>query len=284
MAIEDSLMPPNEEEEDDLFLDIVKAPFRGIEGAVQGVYNFLDYATGDYLPDYDQRHLGRSSTMAGGIVEGISQFITGFVPVAGVLGKVGRVAKARKMFGSDAARQLSRGRALPAKQMAAINKSSKKATFAKNYAAGVGADFLAFNGQEERLSNFLHQYEMFQNPVTEYLKATGDETEIEGRFKNVLEGLFLEIAATPLLIPFFKSIKLIKNRGKLVAEGMDPEDATEEALSKSDLTQDELFGATEVEAAKTKRPGREVKGEEEPDIEAEKIKDEPDEPLSLIHI
>ena len=278
MAIEDSLMPPNEEEDDDLFLDLAKAPFRGIEGAVQGVYNFLDYATGDYLPDYDQRHLGRSSTMAGSVVEGISQFITGFVPVAGVLGKVGRVAKARKMFGSDAARQLSRGRALPAKQMAAINKTSKKATFAKNYAAGVGADFLAFNGQEERLSNFLYQYEMFQNPVTEYLKATGDETEIEGRFKNVLEGMFLEIGATALLVPFLKSVKLIKNRGKLVASGMDPEEATEEALSKADLTQDELFGATEVEAAKTKRPGRKVKGEEEPDIEAEKIEEEPAEP------
>ena len=278
MAIEDSLMPPNEEE-DDLFLDIVKAPFRGIEGAVQGVYNFVDYATGDFLPDYDQRGLGRSSTMAGGIVEGISQFITGFIPVAGVLGKAGQVVKARKMFGSDVAKQLlKRGNQIPAKQMAAINKTSKKASFAKNYAAGVGADFLAFNGQEERLSNFLYQYEMFQNPVTEYLKATGDETEIEGRFKNVLEGMFLEIGATALLVPFLKSVKLIKNRGRLVAEGMDPEEATEQALSKADLTQDELFSANEIEAPKAKRPGSKVKGEEETDIEAEKIKDEPDEP------
>jgi hypothetical protein len=279
MAIEDSLMPPNEEEDDNVFLDVLAAPFRGVEGAVQGVYNFLDYATGDYLPDYDQRALGRSSTMAGGVVEGITQFITGFVPVAGALGKAGQVVKARKMFGGDVAKQLlKRGNQIPAKQMAAINKTSKKATFVKNYAAGVGADFLAFNGQEERLSNFLYQYEMFQNPVTEYLKATGDENEIEGRFKNVLEGLFLEIGATALLVPFLKSVKLIKNRGRLVAEGMDPEEATAEAMSKSDLTQDELFGVTEVEAPKAKRPGRKVKEEEEPDIEAEKIEEEPEEP------
>jgi len=280
MATEDSLMPPNEEEEDNMFFDVLAAPFRGVEGAVQGVYNFLDYTTGDdFLPDYDQRGLGRSTTMAGGVVEGITQFITGFVPVAGALGKAGQVVKARKLFGSDVAKQLlKRGNQIPAKQMAAINKSSKKAAFAKNYAAGVGADFLAFNGQEERLSNFLYQYEMFQNPVTEYLKATGDETEIEGRFKNVLEGMFLEIAATPLLIPFFKSIKLIKNRGKLVAEGMDPEDATEEALSKSDLTQDELFGANEVETSKVKRPGSKVKGDEEAEIEADRIEEEPDAP------
>ena len=272
MATEDSLMPPNEEEEDNMFLDILAAPFRGIEGAVQGVYNFLDYATGDYLPDYDQRFLGQSSTVAGGVVEGISQFITGFVPVAGVLGKVGRVAKARKMFGPDVAKQLARGKELPANQMAAIAKSSKKATFAKNYAAGVGADFLAFNGQEERLSNFLSQYEMFQNPVTEYLSSTGDETEIEGRFKNVLEGMFLEIGASALLVPFLKSVKLIKKRGQLVAEGMDPAEATEEALERSDLTQDELFGAADVEDVKAKRPDEEV------EVGVARDKEEPEAP------
>ena len=280
MAIEDSLMPPNEEEDDNVFLDVLAAPFRGVEGAVQGVYNFLDYATGDYLPDYDQRFLGKSSTVAGGVVEGISQFVTGFVPVAGVLGKVGRIAKARKMFGADVAKQLARGKELPAQQMAAIAKSSKKAKFAQTYAAGVGADFLAFNGQEERLSNFLTQYEMFQNPVTEYLSATGDETEIEGRFKNVLEGMFLEIGASALLVPFLKSVKLIKKRGQLVAGGMDPEDATEEALSKSDLTQDELFGATEVEDVKAKRPSSKVKGEEdgEAEIEMARAAEEPEAP------
>lgn len=279
MAIEDSLMPPNEEEDDNVFLDVLAAPFRGIEGAVQGVYNFLDYATGDYLPDYDQRFLGKSSTVAGGVVEGISQFITGFVPVAGVLGKVGRIAKARKMFGADVAKQLARGKELPATQMAAIAKSSKKAKFAKSYAAGVGADFLAFNGQEERLSNFLTQYEMFQNPVTEYLKATGDEDEIEGRFKNVLEGMFLEIGATALLVPFLKSVKLIKKRGQLVAEGMDPAEATEEALERTDLTQDELFGAAEVEDAKAKRPSSKVKGDEEQaDTSVSSGEEAPDEP------
>jgi len=280
MAPEDSLMPPNEEEEDNMFLDVLAAPFRGVEGAVQGVYNFLDYATGDdFLPDYDQRGLGRSTTMAGGVVEGITQFITGFVPVAGALGKAGQVVKARKLFGSDVAKQLlKRGNQIPAKQMAAINKTSKKASFAKNYAAGVGADFLAFNGQEERLSNFLYQYEMFQNPVTEYLKATGDETEIEGRFKNVLEGMFLEIGAMPLLLPFIKGVKLIKNRGKLVAEGMDPEEATGEAIGKADLTQDELFGANEVDTSKVKRPGSKVKGDEEAEIEADRIEEEPDAP------
>ena len=55
--------------------DILAAPFRGVEGAVQGVYNLADWATFDYLPDYDNRFLGKSETIAGSLVEGITQFL-----------------------------------------------------------------------------------------------------------------------------------------------------------------------------------------------------------------
>lgn len=277
MATEDSLMPPNEEEEDDnLFFDVLAAPFRGVEGAVQGVYNFLDFATGDYLPDYDQRFLGKSSTMVGGAVEGITQFLTGFIPIAGVLGKAGKITKARKLFGNEAAEKIARGVELSAKQMAAINKSSKASKFAKNYAAGLSADFLAFDGQEERLSNFLHQYPTFQGPVTEYLQATGDEGEIEGRFKNVLEGMFLEAGAAALLVPFLKSVKLIKKRGQLVAEGKTKEEATDEALSSAELTQEELF-ELDIDPEKTKRPRSEAK-DDTVEVEAERVDEQLDEP------
>ena len=40
--------------------------------------------------DYDTRFFGRSNTIAGGLVEGVSQFMTGFIPVVGVAGKVGK--------------------------------------------------------------------------------------------------------------------------------------------------------------------------------------------------
>ena len=234
--------PETPEDDTNVFTDVLAAPFRGIEGAVQGIYNLADFVAFDALPDYDTRFLGRSTTMAGGAVEGISQFLTGFIPIAGQLGRVGRITRAKKLFGDDVAKQLLKDPGkLSTKQLAAINKSTKTGDFARAYAAGVGSDFLAFDGQEERLSNFLVQFPAFQNPVTEYLQATGDDNQIEGRFKNVLEGMFLEIGATALLAPFVKSIKLIKKRGQKVAEGKSKEDATNEAIEESDLTEDELM-------------------------------------------
>ena len=176
------------EEEDD-FLDVagdvLAAPFRGVEGAIQGAYNLADYLAFDVLPDYDTRFLGTSKTMAGGAVEGISQFATGFVPLFGLAGRVGTLAKA--------------------------------GTVTKGVVAGAATDFTFFNGQEARLSNLIQQVPELQNPVTEFLAYDGDEGELEGRMKNVLEGLGLEAVAGV----FIKSLKAIKNGRKAKGEGKD---------------------------------------------------------------
>ena len=47
--------------------DLMAAPFRGVEGAVKSVYNLADFALGDTLPDYDNRFLGQSETIAGSL-------------------------------------------------------------------------------------------------------------------------------------------------------------------------------------------------------------------------
>jgi|11BtaG_2_1085332.scaffolds.fasta_scaffold02043_2 hypothetical protein len=176
------------EEEDD-FLDVagdvLAAPFRGVEGAIQGAYNLADYLAFDVLPDYDTRFLGTSKTMAGGAVEGISQFATGFVPLFGLAGRAGALAKA--------------------------------GTATKAVVAGAATDFTFFNGQEARLSNLIQQVPELQNPVTEFLAYDGDESELEGRMKNVLEGLGLEAVAGV----FIKSLKAIKNGRKAKDGGAD---------------------------------------------------------------
>lgn len=181
----DPLLPEEQQQEDDnLFFDVAAAPFRGIEGAIQGVYNLADYATFDALPDYDERFLGRSSTMAGSFVEGVSQFMTGFVPIFGLAGRVGSAAKA----GSLAQRVIS-GRGI---------------------AAGALTDFTVFNGQEERLSNLIQQFPELQNPVTEFLAHDDEEGEIEGRLKNVLEGLGLEAIGAGAFVAGMKAIKKVR--------------------------------------------------------------------------
>ena len=175
----------NEEEDNDFFDiagDVLAAPFRGIEGAFQGAYNLADYLSFDVLPDYDTRFLGTSKTMAGGAVEGISQFATGFIPLFGLAGKAGRLAKA--------------------------------GTVTKGVVAGAATDFTVFNGQEARLSNLIQQVPELQNPVTEYLAYDGDESELEGRMKNVLEGLGLEAVAGV----FIKSVKAMKKARKVKEE------------------------------------------------------------------
>ena len=88
---EDTNKKPN------VLLDVAASPFRGVEGALQGIYDLADFATGDnLLPDYNHRFLGRSQTFAGSLGEGVTQFLTGFIPVAGQLGKVGALTKVAK--------------------------------------------------------------------------------------------------------------------------------------------------------------------------------------------
>lgn len=179
----DPLEEQQPQEEDNLFFDVAAAPFRGIEGAVQGAYNLADYVTFDSLPDYDERFLGRSTTTAGSFVEGVSQFMTGFVPIFGLAGKIGGAAKT----GSLAQRVIS-GRGL---------------------LAGAATDFTVFNGQEERLSNLIQQFPALQNPVTEFLAYDDDEGELEGRLKNVLEGLGLEAIGAGAFTAGLKTMKKI---------------------------------------------------------------------------
>ena len=199
MAIEEV---NNEEEEDDFFDiagDVLAAPFRGVEGAVQGAYNLVDYLAFDVLPDYDTRFLGTSKTMAGGAVEGISQFATGFVPLFGLAGRAGALAKA--------------------------------GTATRAVVTGAATDFTFFNGQEARLSNLIQQVPELQNPVTEFLAYDADEGELEGRMKNVLEGLGLEAVAGV----FIKSLKAMKKARKVKEE-------TGDAVQQAQVINDELEG------------------------------------------
>jgi len=188
-----SVQVPQEEpqivEEDLGFLetagDVLIAPFRGIEGMLNGAYNLADMIAFDVLPDLDTRFLGTSKTTAGSLVEGVAQFASGFVPIFGAAGKIGALAKA--------------------------------GTVARGVAAGAVTDFVAFKGQEDRLSNLIQQFPELQNPVTEFLAHDANESEVEGRLKNVLEGLILEGAIGGTVTLFMKSLRALK-AGKKVRD------------------------------------------------------------------
>lgn len=183
--------------------DVLAAPFRGIEGAAQGIYQFADFLSFDYLPDYDNRFLGKSETIAGSLVEGITQFV---VPYAGIAKGVSAAGKATKF----------------AKPFMKTNKKGKEVLNWKGVlAAETATDFLAFEAQEERLSNLMQAYGPLSNPVAEYLAADDDDGEVEGRLKNALEGLGITGAVAgsfQLALKAHKKWKANPEEGKKVSE------------------------------------------------------------------
>ena len=183
--------------------DVLAAPFRGIEGAAQGIYQFADFLSFDYLPDYDNRFLGKSETIAGSLVEGITQFV---VPYAGIAKGVSAVGKATKF----------------AKPFMKTNKKGKEVLNWKGVlAAETATDFLAFEAQEERLSNLMQAYGPLSNPVAEYLAADDDDGEVEGRLKNALEGLGITGAVAgsfQLALKAHKKWKANPEEGKKISE------------------------------------------------------------------
>ena len=191
--------------------DILAAPFRGVEGAVQGIYNLGDMLTFDLLPDYDNRLLGESSTTAGGIVEGISQFASGmFVPGVGglsIASKLGKLGKARTL----------------------LTQGSKSREIAKFAVGGAVTDFAYFDGKQGRLSDLIQQNPSLQNPITEFLQSEEDDTQVEGRLKNAIEGLGLGLLADGII----SGAKGLRAGGKAKADGASPS-AVEKAMRKAE--------------------------------------------------
>jgi len=107
-------------------------------------------------------------TKAGQVTEGITRFLTGFAGPSKFLKGYPKLGRSRA------------------------------------YIAGGIADLTVFDPNEGRLSDMLVQFNspVFDNAVTQYLATSEYDTEMEGRLKNVLEGMFLgglvDVVATGL--------------------------------------------------------------------------------------
>ena len=110
-------------------------------------------------------------TTTGGLVRGVSQFLTGFLPAV--------------------------------KGMKAVGLTNK---LGQAMAGGAAADAIVFDPHEDRLSNLVEEFPILSNPVTGFLSAKPDDTEALGRFKNAVEGLGLG-ALTDGFIAVAKGIK-----------------------------------------------------------------------------
>ncbi len=156
--------------------------------------------------------LAPADTMAGQMTSGVTQFLAGY----GFAGKALKGLKATTTAG---------------KAGVAMTK-------------GAVADFAAFDAHEDRFSDFLRDNVGLQDPITEYLSADGDDSVLEGKFKNALEGLGMGLAADGV----FRMFKLFK-RAKQVQVEQGDEAAAEimnDGLAEMAEKEPELFGQLEL--------------------------------------
>lgn len=256
MAITDPL--ETQQEDPSVFLDVLAAPFRGVEGALQSAYGLGDYVLGDILPDWDTRFLGQSQTVAGGIVEGASQFLTGFIPIFGQVGRVGAVAGKVAKAGS-------------------LTQKAAQSRAVQSAVAGIATDFTVFSEQEQRLSNLIQQHPGLANPVTEFLATKEDDSVIEGRLKNALEGLGLGLAVDGV----FRGIKAMKKGLDAKNAGKGADEVAETIRGEFDETSEGFINQIdEARQTEAKAPQKTVEEEVEEIVASAKgeevsLKEEP---------
>ena len=73
-------------------------------------------------------------------------------------------------------------------------------SISKAMAQGAVADFTVFDPSEKRLSDLMQEYPALQNPISEYLSNKEDDSALDGRLKNAVEGLGLGAVADGLFI------------------------------------------------------------------------------------
>lgn len=153
------------------------------------------------LPD-----VAENETVVGSMGRGVSQFLAGYGAVSRSL----QLAKA----------------------------GTKATAVAQAFGKGAVADFSSFDAHEDRMSDFLRDNAGLRDPITEFLQADEDDSVLEGKLKNAIEGAGLG-AVTDGVVYLAKSFKRAK---KLEIEGK-PEEAAQvmnEAAEKLDPETGEL--------------------------------------------
>jgi hypothetical protein len=150
----------------------------------------------------DQAESPKSTT--GNLIEDVTQFLVGF-------GAAGKAIKGVK----------------------AVGKGAKAAKFTAQ--SGLG-DVLAFDEQEQRLSNVIQDVPELQNPITEFLESDPEDSTAEAKFKQGLEGAGLGLVGEGLgkAVSVLRKNRQIKKGVEAQLEGM--EKAAEPGLKSEQLS------------------------------------------------
>lgn len=171
-----------------------------MSGVVEAGFQTKDFFLGEPAQEdkswFRQQHEALTGQLdqnpVNAIVQDISQFGTGLVGAGKLMG--------------------------PIKVLQNLKNSGTVGRGAFEVARGAAAGFLALDPHEERLSNLVQDYEFLRNPVTEYLAADDDDSAIEGRFKNALEGIGMDLALVGIFEGSLRVIKALRRGDEAGAE------------------------------------------------------------------
>lgn len=121
------------------------------------------------------------------------------------------------------------------------NAEAKGAKFAKEMAKGAFADFAAFDPQQN-LSDLVQTIPQLANPINEYLAGNEDDSQLELRLKNAIEGGIIGVG-TEAVSPLVKALKDYKAN----KSGFDGVKVQQQAA----LEQAKVYEAKVVEQSKT---------------------------------
>ena len=209
--------PFAERSNDGWMLDSVKGVGRGLAGAVESIAELPSILPGIDYDIPDNFGLGHSTTAIGGMVEGTTQFLAGFIPIAGQASRLGAAGKAAQI----ASRAGKAGRAIRAEeilrragQITGQAGKAKRALYARSFATGALADFVVFAEDEARLSNMLREIPgLEENTVLNFLAQDDEDGALESRLKNVLEGGITGVAVDGVM----QVLRGMKNRVKILS-------------------------------------------------------------------
>lgn len=194
----------------DMMIGAMESPTQAVGGGRDAIQEVIDLAgeVGSFEPPKLPEVSAAKST-TGNIVRGMSQFLTGFY--AG-----GKVLKGVKVGG-----MLASGIKLGAQ--------------------GAIADFAAFDGHQHRLSNFIQSIPALKNPVNEFLASDPNDTELQGRLKNAIEGSVVSVVGAATAKAFVKSLEYMRAGNKIkglvgTAVSEEGDRIASKAMTESDLS------------------------------------------------
>lgn len=161
--------------------------------------------------EFRENHLKyENDTFAVHMIEGLTQFAVGFVGLGKVRGLAGLSARV--------AQRIGRGR-----NLGVVGRAAARAVGVgvEGGAKGAIVDFGMFDPHEQRLADLVESNPRLSNFVTRRLASDVNDTNIEGRIKNMFEGIIIG----SVIDGFTESVRALRTVRRAKAGELTPEDA-----------------------------------------------------------